>query len=450
MLTNLEDAFDEEGKHRNGVLPVIEELAQEAVNNRALLTEALDWLVTSKAENGFPFGYALGSHDAEFSLLPALIAALRNAVDQGNASFIGGYFRAIHQKDPETLEAQLDALTVDPELRHWVPELTWRTGALSDKAALRVLHLVQHGIATGHLRMFAFGGVLRNISETVFQQWIKFLLAQLEVQSVLIALDLYTFYYLDSSAKRPLPQELTYELLTHPSLFSNVSTQSPRSDGMEDYHWTEVAKVFIEEHPNRSLDLADMMLEHFGENNTIFGGLYSRSREIINELVRRFPEQLWESIKKFIGPPLDSRAFNIRLWLRGENLSDDAGVSALGFIPPQRIWQWVEEDIEDRPWSITSCVQKGFFRSDTRICFAREVLVRYGDREDVRNELFSIFATGSWSGPASEHYQKVKDDMLNFKKDETDANVRRWIDEYVSYLDKDIERAKHEEERRGF
>jgi hypothetical protein len=76
------------------------------------------------------------------------------------------------------------------------------------------------------------------------------------------------------------------------------------------------------------------------------------------------------------------------------------------------------------------------------------VLIRYGASEDVRSSLRANFSSEGWSGPASLHYQEKKDWLLASKKDEDNENVKRWIDEYVSVLDREIEQARVEEERR--
>jgi hypothetical protein len=57
------------------------------------------------------------------------------------------------------------------------------------------------------------------------------------------------------------------------------------------------------------------------------------------------------------------------------------------------------------------------------------------------------FSSESWWGPESLHYEAKKRELLGFKKDETDPNVKRWIDEYVVALDRQVERARIEEER---
>jgi hypothetical protein len=73
------------------------------------------------------------------------------------------------------------------------------------------------------------------------------------------------------------------------------------------------------------------------------------------------------------------------------------------------------------------------------VCLAREVLIRYGEREDVRSNLIANFSSESWVGPESLHLRAKKRQLLEFKKREENENVKRWTDEYVFALDQEIE-----------
>jgi hypothetical protein len=58
------------------------------------------------------------------------------------------------------------------------------------------------------------------------------------------------------------------------------------------------------------------------------------------------------------------------------------------------------------------------------------------------------FATEGWMGHRrSLHLQRNKDQLLQFTGGESDPDVRPWIEEYVTALDKDIEAERVEEER---
>jgi hypothetical protein len=441
----LEDKVDDDGNPVDKVGPKIEELAGQVLRQPSLLDGELPWLVSNEAKNGFRFGYALGSGDSGWSQLPKILEALRNSGESRSAFFVGGYFRALRERDSDLSERALDDLANDERLRNCVPELTWRSGP-SDRSMLRVLDLAGRGlIPVASFHMFAFGGVVQALAEDTFNPIVEFLLETGERDGVLIALDLYHFYYAPKESKRPLPKELTLRLLTAPQLFVRGARQN-RSN-MQEYDWTEIGKAFVRTHPEASLQLADVMLEHFGEDGTMVEGFHSQSYAVLNEIVARFPAQVWQRITKYLGPPVDERAYHLKSWLHGEEFHERGQDGVLPLIPLDEMWRWVDQDIEARAWYLASMVPRQLFRQVDRVCLAREVLVRYGQRDDVRNELMANFSTEGWSGPESLHYEAKKQELLNFRKDETDPNVTRWIDDYVVGLDRQIERAQIEEER---
>ena len=443
----IEDKFDEQGNQVDQVQVHIEKLAQQAIEDINRLLQELDWLVTTEAQNGYRFGYELGKRDEDFSLLPVLLEAQQSTGANSSTWFLGGYLRALFERNPQKWEEQLDALTHDEKFVIWVPELTWRSG-MSDQAALRVLSLAEKGIiGIGHFRMFCFGGVVKDLSEDVFTKWIEFLLNSSDTYAISIALTLYNFYYLRNERKRTLPEELTLKLLMHPLLFQK--TENGKRDQMDEYCWTEIGKIFVQLYPERSLELADRIFEHFGEDGTIFEGFSSQTLVVINEITRLYPKEVWRKIKKYLGPPIDSRAYHIKEWLRGSTFFEEKE-GTLTLIPPEEIWKWVDENVEKHAWYLANFVPKRLSREEGKTCLARELLIRYGEREDVRRNLIANFSTEGWTGLESLHYQEKKQQLLDFKKDEDNENVKRWIDEYISSLDREIERARIKEEREDF
>jgi hypothetical protein len=119
-------------------------------------------------------------------------------------------------------------------------------------------------------------------------------------------------------------------------------------------------------------------------------------------------------------------------------------------MPRQGIWDWVQEDIEKRASYLAHFVPKIISLNKWQGSLARDVLIHYGHREDVRRELRANFSSEGWSGPASEHYQERKRFLLELKKIETNVKVKRWIDEYVSLVTGEIRLARIEEDKTGF
>ncbi len=441
----LEDTFDEEGKHVDKAAPKIDELAARVLREPSLLDGELPWLVTNAAKSGYRFGYALGTGDHDWSQLPKILEALRNAGGNRSAFFAGGYFRALRERDLELWEGTLDELVNDDVLHGCVAELTWRSGP-SDRAMQRLLDLARHHlIPADSFRMFAFGGVIQGLAEGIFNSMIEFLLEAGKRDAVLIALDLYHFYYLAKDSNHPLPKALTLRLLTAPELF--VKGDPSGGSTMQEYDWTEIGKAFVRTHPEASLELAEVMLEHFGEDGTIVEGFHSQSYAVLNEILAQFPAEAWQRITRYLGPPIDGRAYHLKSWLRGDEFQDRGEAGVLPLIPVKELWDWADADIETRAWYLASLVPKQLFREEGRVCLAREVLVRYGHRQDVRSNLMANFSSESWWGPESVHYESKKQALLAFRATETNTNVKRWIDEYATALDRQIEHARIREER---
>jgi hypothetical protein len=393
------------------------------------------------------FGYQLGLAEVNFELLPVMVEAHENAAEKTNAYFLSGYFRALFERNQAKWEEELDKILEDSKLRIWITELTWRSGPVTDRAAERVLSLVQKGIVGfEHLRMFAFGSASRNLSEDIFRKWIELLIQKHNKAAISIALDLCQFFYCRKESHHELPEDLGLKLLTHPTLF--IMSKEER-EPMRDFNWSEIRKWYVKKYPARSPELAKVMLEYFGKDGTIIDDHYGHPIEVLDMIAERYPEQVWEVITKRLEPPIDSRAFHIQNWLRGDEFSREKK-GALQLIPLRKLWEWVDEDIPKRAWYLASMVPKILFRDAGRICLAREVLARYGDRDEVKNEMMANFSTEGWRGPESTHLSSKKEDLLKFKQGETNRNVRRWIDEYIGIMNREIKRARVREERQVF
>lgn len=438
----LEDHFDGKGEYIDQTQPRIEKLAQQAIDNIELVKMNIEWLVITETQNCARFGYELGSRDKGFSLLPSLLETQKKAGKSNNITFLGGYFRALFEKNQQEWETQLDQLTSGPELNKLVAELTWRSG-LTDKSVLRMLELVKKGISDkSHFQMLR--GNIRGLSVRTITTLAEFLLDCDDAYSISILLQLYDSYYIRGELKHSLPEQITFKLLTHPSLIGK--NEPYRRNTMDEFDWSLVAKKFINDHPVRSLELAENMLEHFEEEGSIVNTYSKYVMEILDSITSRYPLEVWELITKFIGPPMDTRAWHITRWLRGSDLFDNTEGS-LRMIHLDKIWEWVEKDVGKRARYLASFVTNKLFRVEGKVCLAREVLCRYGNREDVRHSFAANYSTEGWSGPASLHYETKKQQLLDFKKDEDNPNINLWIDEYVASLDRQIGRERIREER---
>jgi hypothetical protein len=133
--TSILDRAPGEDQH---VEQVLDDLAAEAVQDHALLTLNLAWLVTKEAENGFDFGRSLARRDSEFSLLRDILDAAHSVGREATSLFLGGYLREVAERSPGLVQEVLEEISLDERLTHILVELTWRSG-LSDTSVTRLL-----------------------------------------------------------------------------------------------------------------------------------------------------------------------------------------------------------------------------------------------------------------------------------------------------------------------
>ncbi len=432
----VQDHFDEDGNYvEDKYGPTIIQLATRALAEPALLGAELPWLLTGWAKNAYRYGLELGSLDVGHGLLPRLMAA-QGTYKAENAFFLSGYLSAVFASDQQAWDRALESMAQDPQLSSFVPEVTWRSG-MTERASMRILELIDARIIEPMtLKIFAYGGVIRRVPEHVFSQWIDRLLKADDRVAASISLDLFHFFYVFQQPGRRLPRSLSLALLTNAALF-RADAKSHRAQN-DDYDWMQIATPFLAQYPNDGIEVAQAILQNVGEDGSITDSYNNQVLQILPSIAHKSPSEVWRLVAALLGPPIDSRTFRLRGWLR------EGGLSAMR---RDEVWRWVDADVENRAWYLASFVPPHLVSATGTSSWSREVLMRYGERKDVRSTLHANFATESWSGPASAHYDAKKRALEEFLKQATEPNVRRWIDEAIDSLARRIEQERILEER---
>jgi hypothetical protein len=441
----IEDNFDEQGNRRDLRDVIIPDLAQKSVQNPTILFPELKWLITNEAENGYRFGYELGKVDAERVFINQIIECQKQCKSNCSVFFLTGYGRAVYERSSEVWEGYLADFSQDENLYSSIPELIWRTGATS-QMAIDILNGLIEGqkLPIESVRRFAFGGLADTIAGENFERWINLLLAKGTREAISAAAELfYTKYVWRREARdEGFPADLALTVLTHVCWFEPCDTYA---NDMDDYNWTEIAKCCVDNSAAMAMTLAKIMLENLGKSGGILETSFSHPLEALHRIAEKYPVQFWEELKGYLDPPINTRSFHLRHWING---ALDNSSPVLPLIPPDLLWKWVDSDVRKRAALLAGIVPKSWFpEGGDKVCLARQLLVRYGDRKDVRAELRCNFASGSWWGPESAHLAANKQFLLNIKRQESNYSVQRWIDEYIDSLEPSLERAKIMEER---
>jgi hypothetical protein len=440
----LHDHYDSDGKESSRTDKDIRKLAEEALAAPEQLRSELKWLVTHEAKNGYRFGYAVGQLDIERRAWPDIRDAYFEAGDHAHDYFVGGYLRAIFEREPAIWEKIISEIADEGRKLKYLPGLIWRSG-ITDHVAELILRLAKASkIPPETLGIFSMGRASAPLSDAMFADWLDFLVSVGSFSASSTALNLAAMSLLGG---RTLTAGQLEKVLTQPALFK---CDGSGSDPMLSHYWLQLSRELIKLDAGAEHIVLRSLLDNIGNSGAITASLGPEGEQYLDELVSRNPVETWRMISEYIKPPMDIRGFVITRWLRGDMGFGGRNPGPMRHIPREEVWSWIAADPEARAAYVASMAPKDFTAETWKDSLIREILCRFGDSEKVQSAVFANFFTGGWTGPASSHYAMEKEILAQLKSAETDANALRWLNNAIDATEKNLETAKIEEEARGY
>lgn len=423
----------------------LHELAQEAFRDPEAFRRELSWLLTPRARFAFGLGRDIGMLDAELLWLPEIAAALRAQGESSDASLLAGYLRAVFQRDQERWESELDRVAEDPGLQARLAELTSRSGT-TERAAERVLRLARTGkLPVRELGRWArgYGHDLAGLSPRLVRAWLDLLLGSREPEVIGVTLELIHAYTSHLPAgSPPLDRDLAMRALLHDEVFS---VEQPRRS-FDAVYWAALAGGVADAGGEPALDLLGGVLSRWTHPWRVFPEHQHEGLDVLDRIVRRDPIGSWGRIRPLLGSSRSARTGNILSWMQGWRSFSMRCEGVISVIPRDAIWAWVGEDPSVRAPLLAAYVPKTLDPDDGG-ALTRELLIRHGDRTDVREALQGNFRSEGWEGRRSRHYANRLAAAARWQEGESEPRVRAWIDEYRAGVAIALEEAKLEEER---
>jgi hypothetical protein len=440
----LQDHFDREGNETNRDEEDIRWLADEALEAPYKLRSELKWLVTPEAKNGYRFGYMLSKIDARSRTWTDIRDAFFEAGDDASDYFIGGYLRAVFERDPKNWEGLISEIANKGLNPKYLPGLVWRSG-MSEQVAKLIARLAQSAkIPPEALGIFSMGRASASIPDAIFAEWLNILVSAGTFTASATAVNLASMSILGG---RKLTAEQLEKVLTQPPLFRRDGS---RADVMLAHYWLQLSRELIKLDRSAERTILRSLLDNIGNSGAVTASLGPEGDRYLDELVAKNPLETWHIVSEYIKPPMDTRGFLITRWLRGDTGFHGRSPGPMRHIPREEIWTWVEVDPEARAVYVATMAPKDFTVETWKDGLIREILCKFGDSEKVQSAVFANFFTGGWSGPASSHYATDKQILEQLKSIETNPNALRWLNNAIESTKKQLEAAKIEEEVRGF
>lgn len=448
MLDLIEDKFNESGEHEDRSVLEIPRLVEEVMADRDLLLPELAWLNTPAAKNSYLFGQQIAAKDADLSIWKVIKESWM-ATESPSDLFVGGYLAGLYAANKKSWENELLAIAGDNRTKKYFPFVLWRSG-MTRNMALLLLRLAKcREIEPSVVRIYIYGAVVKSIPFDILVKFIEILLSCEQKEDIAAAIDVLFAILRTGRRMTGSLVDLCFRALGHRSLFIENNSVSP--DTMLDYNWKEIAKALFQANTKKGLQLAKIVVQSFGKKGTIFAAYLPQSLEFLHGVVKQCPMEMWDVISTCITPPLDERAWNLLLWMRG-GLGGDKGQERPVFelFPHESILSWIQPDPKMRALVIAQFMPPIVTGGKFQESLAYAVIHQYGQIKEVRSAFHANYNTGMWMGPASQHLKQKRNELSVALAQEKKTNLRRWLTEQISSLDQMIEKEEMREERESF
>jgi hypothetical protein len=416
-------------------------LVEAAVREPVSFRDELSWLVAEDPGRATEFGYRLGQEDEARELLGPILDEVRSEEVMTTPRLLTGYLRAVGQEDPNLRQEVLESMKEDDALNRHLANLSVRSG-LTEQDVDRKLEAVEDGQAEPvdlralKTRVHPY----EVIPKDTFADGCEVLLTENTGEGALALLDVFQSYYVFPDDAPAIHEGLAVRLLTH-EIFLQNEHQLRYPPGTAHW-WSETADELLDTHPDAATELLNPVLDNLGEKGSLLTTTYD-IEGVVSRLLFENTEDTWDRITEIL-EQRDERMIWLMDWLSGGFRFDDT--SSIPSIPPELLWEWVDQDPETNGVIAARLVPARFFHEEEKKCLARELLKRHGDIEDVRHALSGNYHSESFVGPESEHYKGKHEDLQEFKNEEDDPNVLKWLNEEITTLTDRIRRAEVAEE----
>ena len=421
---------------------VLGDLAGRAVRGDALLPE-LGWLVTEEAVNGLEFGHEVGKRDPGARMLGRILEAMRKAGPSATALFLSGYLLSAYEGRRADLDDLLDRLLGDAGLCAHVPEITWRTG-ITDRSLGRLTSGVYAGnlgvesvqlLRYGHRMRGASAGAVAGLASAILEACGQ------DARAGATALDMAHSYFVagpGAGDHDPISDGLALGILLHRSLIDAPDGDPP--DHVTSSAWRDLAALLMRRGGRAGLALAEAMIDRFGASAILHAPGPEPPSTVLAEIAVSRPREVWHMIAAHINPPLDQRALHLLAWIGAGGGSRSVGAKRVAEALVPWIVVWTKEDPDGRAGRMARHLPPIFQA-------IRGFVAQFGDREDVKKGLASVFVAGVYRGSVVSHYADKRKRALDLLKDEQDPNVLSFLSYYVKFLEDGIELEAAAEER---
>jgi hypothetical protein len=393
-------------------------LAKELLSKPEVLSEYWPWLTSGKASDAWRFGEALAIVDAERRLAEKIPLLPRGG---GDSQLLCGYINVQRRTvgDEWYDKWMASQFERNPKPIALMFDVALRCGATDAVASMMATILCTEQVNPQIVDRLGYGNWGNSLNTDVLETILQTMIETGHNETAIIIL---AHRMKSNSSEIEHWKPLALKLVTTSDLI--------KSRGMVSYYWQEVANYLISEYP---VNIAAAIIHEQASRKVGLWSLeHSEVSKVFSACAMQEPRKVWQVIKK----RLSSATTAYRL-----HYGFPRGV--LDLLPVTDIEVWVAKKPEERAEMIAWFAKKDMSADDN---LASRILGQYGDNEQIADAFFSEYVTGSWSGPASEHWEQLAESLEEIAKRTVMPKLHSWADRSVCFLREMAQRDQQREE----
>lgn len=380
-------------------------LAKNLLTNQDVLRKEWSWLTSGDAGEAWLLGETLAKEDSARELSTLMPSLSGSGPD---LRVICGYINVCRQELGDVwYEEWFDTLLHNKPTP--VPlffEVAWRCGVTIQIANRLIKVLKSEDIAPGIVGQLAYGQWDLLPPETLGEILQVMMSAGHEATAAAILVKRLKNAFEEKDRWQSLALEIA------------VSSKLIRDRHTANYHWKKIALGLVQSHAE---EIASAIFREQGERSTeVWFADYSEAKKVLLACVRENPKAVWKAMQPWIASRRKVSLFSVGF-----------PRDVLDKIPVKDVLEWVSQNPPERAPVLARLSSKDFSSDET---LASRILGIYGGDKTVSGDFFSDYLSGTWSGPASAHWEKKAVEMESVAKRTKLQKLQQWAQRVSLHL----------------
>ncbi|MHB1090742.1 MAG: hypothetical protein ACYC0U_06750 [Ilumatobacteraceae bacterium] len=220
-------------------------------------------------------------------------------------------------------------------------------------------------------------------------------------------------------------------------------------DTMYAFHRRRVCECLVSRDPQKAILLLDELFRQMGLNYQL--SYDGDIKSLAADLCRMNPAEAWEIVASHLLSVAPKWRSDVMNWLKGglSDFDENNGSPPIAAFEAKLVIGWIEQEPSSRAPIIAHCVSSSL-DEDQGGALTRALLAEYRHIDGVVDGISASFHSGVWSGPFSHHLRKKRDQLRGWLSKGFDQGVVTWIEDEITFHDRQIENAEMVEERKSW